>query len=206
METMTNIWQATRLTAAGVWDILGILSRDNPGLALVAILAGLGWFIGFGAILSVKTRLEQEKLRVGVVDGRTPQKTRAEIVNDFQHKLLDVFIGGINAAGEAITLTRADTVIFVELDWVPAALLQAEDRIHRVGQRRNCQVIQLVAKMPEGGNLDEMMIELIGSKISRIGSVLDEDVTNIIGGSIQAELHERLLRRDVGGSSHAKQV
>jgi len=81
----------------------------------------------------------------------------------------------------------------VELDWVPAALLQAEDRIHRVGQRSNCQVIQLVARTPEGDNLDEMMVDLIGSKVARIGAVLDEDTTNIISGSIQANVHDRLL-------------
>lgn len=150
----------------------------------------------------LKAQLEKEKLRVAVVDGRTPQKTRAKIVMDFQDGRLDVFIGGINAAGEAITLTRADTVIFVELDWVPAAMLQAEDRIHRVGQRKNCQIIQLVARMPVGDNLDEMMVELIGSKVARIGTVLDEDTTNIIAGSIQSELHNRLL----GATNHTISV
>lgn len=143
---------------------------------------------------SLKTQLEREKLRVAVVDGRTPQKERAQIVEDFQGGQLDVFIGGINAAGEAITLTRADTVIFVELDWVPAALLQAEDRIHRVGQLSNCQVIQLVARIQEEGeNLDEMMVDLIGAKVARIGIVLGEDTSNIISGSIQSDLHNRLL-------------
>lgn len=52
METMTNIWQTTRLTMAGAWSILSILSRGNPGVALVALLAGFGWFFGVGAILS----------------------------------------------------------------------------------------------------------------------------------------------------------
>lgn len=141
----------------------------------------------------LKTQLVNEKLRVAVVDGRTSQKTRTEVVTDFQEGRLDVFIGGINACGEAITLTRADTVIFVELDWVPAALLQAEDRIHRVGQRSNCQVIQLIARISNGANLDEMMIDLIGSKLARIGDVLGEDGSNIISGSIQANVHNRLL-------------
>ena len=140
----------------------------------------------------LKAQLEKLKLRVAVVDGRVSQKDRAAIVQDFQEGRLDVFIGGINAAGEAITLTRADTVVFVELDWVPAALLQAEDRIHRVGQRKNCQVIQLVARM-QGDNLDEMMVELIGSKLARIGAVLNEGTANIIAGDIQSELHGRLL-------------
>lgn len=148
----------------------------------------------------LKAQLSAKKLRVAVVDGRTSQEDRATIVNDFQEGRLDVFIGGINAAGEAITLTRADTVIFVELDWVPAALLQAEDRIHRVGQRGNCQVIQLIARMPGENNLDEMMADILCSKVARIGSVLDEDTANIIAGSIQSELHSRLL-----GAANAQQ-
>jgi len=141
----------------------------------------------------LKGRLEKENLRTAVVDGRTSQKERARIVKDFQDGHLDVFIGGINAAGEAITLTRADTVIFVELDWVPAALLQAEDRIHRVGQVSNCQIIQVIARIEHGVNLDEMMIDLIGSKMTRIGTVLDESTANIIARSIQTDLYDRLL-------------
>jgi len=141
----------------------------------------------------LKGRLEKENLRTAVVDGRTSQKERARIVKDFQDGHLDVFIGGINAAGEAITLTRADTVIFVELDWVPAALLQAEDRIHRVGQVSNCQIVQVIARIEHGVNLDEMMIDLIGSKMTRIGTVLDESTANIIARSIQTDLYDRLL-------------
>lgn len=35
----------------------------------------------------------------------------------------------IDASGEGITLHRTDTVVFLEFDWVPAAMWQAEDRI-----------------------------------------------------------------------------
>lgn len=145
----------------------------------------------------LQAQLILEGLRVAVVDGRMSQRDRARTVDDFQNGRLDVFIGGINSASESITLTRADTLIFVELDWVPAALLQAEDRIHRVGQRSNCQIIQLVARMDEkvGENLDEVMVELIGSKLARIGTVLGEETSNIIAGGIQVELQNRLLRR-----------
>jgi SNF2 family DNA or RNA helicase len=180
-------------TALGIAKVLGGEVAD----LVLDVIENMGCCVVFcahhRASDALKEQLEKQKLRVAVIDGRTPPKARAEIVADFQCERLDVFIGGINAAGEAITLTRADTVIFVELDWVPAALLQAEDRIHRVGQQSNCQVIHLVARIPNGDNLDEMMIELIGSKVARIGTVLDEDTTNIISGSIQAKVHERLL-------------
>lgn len=139
-------------------------------------------------------QLKKENLRAAIVDGRTQPKERAQIVEKFQNGELDVFIGGINSAGEAITLTRADTVIFVELDWVPAALLQAEDRIHRVGQKKNCQVIQLIAKIEDDEeNLDHMMVELLNDKAALIGSVLDESTGNIIQGSIQSKIFKRLI-------------
>lgn len=142
----------------------------------------------------LKERLSQHNLQASVIDGRVKPKQRAEIVDQFQQGNLDVIIGGINAAGEAITLTRADTVIFVELDWVPAALLQAEDRIHRVGQKSNCQVIQLIAKIPPKlFNLDDMMVDLLGSKRALIGAVLEEDTENIVAAGMKAALQHRLL-------------
>jgi superfamily II DNA or RNA helicase len=182
-------------TALGVAKVLGGEVAD----LVIEVVENKGCCVVFcahhQASDNLKAQLEKEKLRVAVVDGRTPQQDRAALVDDFQEGRLDVFIGGINAAGEAITLTRADTVIFVELDWVPAALLQAEDRIHRVGQRSNCQVIQMIARMPADDNLDEMMVDLIGSKLARIGAVLNEDPNNIISDSIQSQLHDRLLAR-----------
>lgn len=51
METMATVWQATRMAGEIAWNILAALSNGNPGLALVAILAGLGWFVGIGAII-----------------------------------------------------------------------------------------------------------------------------------------------------------
>jgi len=176
-----------------------VLSGDVADL-IVDVVENKGCCVAFCAHHQVsdtlRGQLEKAGIKAAVVDGRTAPRERARIVDDFQAGMLDVFIGGIHAAGEAITLTRADTVIFAELDWVPAALLQAEDRIHRSGQKRNCQVLQVIAQM-ESENLDEMMIDIIESKLKRIGEVLNEDAGNIIDqeGSIQAELYRRLLKR-----------
>jgi hypothetical protein len=140
-------------------------------------------------------------IRAAVVDGRTPPKERARIVSEFQAGKLDVFIGGINAAGEAITLTRSNTVIFVELDWVPAALLQAEDRIHRVGQQCNCHILHLVARCG-GFNLDDELVSIVGAKLARIGAVLSEGTDNIVQaeGTAKAEVLARMLARDTRGA------
>lgn len=165
------------------------------------VLANKGCCVVFCAhhIVSDELRNQLEpKFKVGIVDGRTSQFRRAQIVENFQNGNLDVFIGGINAAGEAITLTRSDTIILVELDWVPAALLQVEDRIHRIGQLSNCHIIQVIAKM-DGINLDEMMIKLLGEKIERIGMVLRENTTYLVENGIQSELEGLIVGKKIFG-------
>lgn len=134
-------------------------------------------------------RLRGAGVSAAVVDGRKSLDDRTRLVDAFQSGSLDVLICSINAAGEAITLTRASTVVFVELDWVPAALRQAEDRIHRVGQRSNCQVIHLVARMPGGMNLDQMMTDALRHKEERIGVVL--------GGGRKSAAHRQSIRGEV---------
>src|SRR2546428_13953097 len=63
----------------------------------------------------------------------------------------------IQVGGTGFTLTAADTVVFVELDWVPGILTQAEDRLHRIGQRRSVLVQHLVLD----GSLDPNMVDTI---------------------------------------------
>lgn len=190
-QSMQSAIEVAR-TALGVAKVLGGGVAD----LVLDVVENKGCSVVFcahhDASDALKVQLEEEDLKVAIIDGRVPPKRRAAIVADFQEGRLDVVIGGIYAAGEAITLTRADTAIFVELDWVPAALLQAEDRIHRVGQTSNCQVIQVVARML-GENLDEMMVGLLGKKMAVIGALLDEDASNIVGSSVASELHDLLL-------------
>lgn len=80
-----------------------------------------------------------------------------------------VFIGSIHAAGVGITLTAAQKMLFAELDWTPANMLQAEDRIHRIGQQGNALIQQLVFD----GSLDAKMAETLVRKMGVIERALD---------------------------------
>ena len=64
-----------------------------------------------------------------VITGETSIADRQREVERFQRDdSCTVFIGSIRAAGEGITLTAASTVVFVEMDWTPGVMRQAEDR------------------------------------------------------------------------------
>ena len=165
------------------------------------VVESSGCCVVFAAHQAVSDELAQQLiaqgLRTEVLDGRTPQKDRANIVSRFQGGDLDVLIGGINAAGEAITLTRADTVVFAELDWVPAAMLQAEDRIHRVGQVQNCQIRHVIARC-SGFNLDAQIISILRAKLERIGTVLGESTDEIVSDNLA--IKSQVLAQLIAGS------
>ena len=72
--------------------------------------------------------------RVSEITGSTPSKERQEIVDSFQRGQIDILLCSTMAVKEGLTLTKADTVLFIEREWVPSDEEQAEARIHRIGQ------------------------------------------------------------------------
>ena len=78
---------------------------------------------------------EFSSISVGLT-GKTPAKERQKIVDRFQKdKKIRLFIGQIKASGVGLTLTEAPATCFVEFgqSWVQHE--QAEDRVHRIGQK-----------------------------------------------------------------------
>uniref|UniRef100_A0A6M3MF64 Putative helicase n=1 Tax=viral metagenome TaxID=1070528 RepID=A0A6M3MF64_9ZZZZ len=105
-----------------------------------------------------------------VLTGRNKPEERDAAVQRFQNDpACRVFIGSIQAAGVGLTLTAADLVVFAELDWVPANMSQAEDRCHRIGQRRQVLVQHLVFD----GSLDAQMAKTLVAKQTIMDQALD---------------------------------
>lgn len=74
-------------------------------------------------------------------NGKINEKKKNESVDKFQNDdNIKVFIGNIVSASVGLTLTAADVVIFNNFSFVPAENLQAEDRIHRIGQTKPCTI------------------------------------------------------------------
>jgi len=65
---------------------------------------------------------------------KTPMKWRHDAINRFQNnEHIRVAILSLTACSQGITLHAAQIVIFLELYWTPSLMVQAEDRIHRLG-------------------------------------------------------------------------
>ncbi|HEX9804600.1 MAG TPA: DEAD/DEAH box helicase, partial [Candidatus Dojkabacteria bacterium] len=79
-----------------------------------------------------------------VLVGDTPLDKRQQAVDDFQSGKTDLFIGSIKAVGLGNTLTASSHAVFIEGDWTPSWVFQAEDRLHRIGQKNSVLIDHLV--------------------------------------------------------------
>jgi TATA-binding protein-associated factor len=94
------------------------------------------------------------------LDGSTEASKRHAIVQTFNSDpSIDCLLLTTHVGGLGLTLTGADTVIFVEHDWNPMKDLQAMDRAHRIGQKKVVNVYRLVTK----GTLEEKIMGYISS-------------------------------------------
>lgn len=79
------------------------------------------------------------------LDGSTGVEKRQKLMDRFNSDpKLFCFILSTRSGGLGINLTGADTVIFFDSDWNPAMDAQAQDRAHRIGQKREVNIYRLV--------------------------------------------------------------
>ncbi len=103
------------------------------------------------------------------VDGTTSPSDRDARVRRFQtDPACRVFIGQILAAGEAIDLSAASELIFVETSFVPAHMAQAAMRVTNLNQTRRPRV--RVAAL--AGSVDEAVQEILLRKVATNKAVM----------------------------------
>ena len=80
------------------------------------------------------------------LDGSTKAEDREERMRLFNepNSQYDVFLLSTRAGGLGLNLQTADTVIIFDSDWNPQMDLQAQDRVHRIGQEKEVIVLRLI--------------------------------------------------------------
>ncbi|KAI6053833.1 SWI/SNF-related matrix-associated actin-dependent regulator of chromatin subfamily A-like protein 1 [Marmota monax] len=115
---------------------------------------------------AITKELERKQVPHIRIDGSTPSADREDLCQQFQlSERHAVAVLSITAANMGLTFSSADLVVFAELFWNPGVLIQAEDRVHRIGQTNSVGIHYLVAK----GTADDYLWPMIQEKIKVLG-------------------------------------
>lgn len=105
-----------------------------------------------------------------IIDGRVPVTKRLGIVDQFQNDpKIRAFIGQTKAAGVGLTLTAAKDTLTTELEWTSTAHDQAEDRVHRIGQRNSVGAYYVIVEH----TIEQRIASILDKKRGIISSILD---------------------------------
>src|SRR6185436_15590370 len=105
-----------------------------------------------------------------VLHGEIPGPERRKLLERFRDDPACRVFLSTDAGGIGLNLQAADTVINLELPWNPAVLEQRIARVHRMGQHRPVQVINLVTR----GTIEERVLRTLELKRSLFEGVFAE--------------------------------
>ena len=117
----------------------------------------------------VAQELERSGVEYTYLHGSIPAAERQQRVETFQtDPSVRVFLS-TDAGATGLNLQAANVIINLDLPWNPAVLEQRIGRIHRMGQQRGVEVINLIA----AGTIEEDMLSKLRFKTSLFEGVLD---------------------------------
>lgn len=123
----------------------------------------------------IVNELKNNKITYDIISGDTRQLQRGEITKAFQEGRKQVLILSTRAAGEGLTLNAAKHAVFAELDWNPAVLYQAENRMRNINDNE-CRIVHyIIAPHP----LEKRMVQLINNKATAALRVYTNEITTI---------------------------
>lgn len=111
----------------------------NPLTKVVVVSFYTGILMEFSKGLETHFRRKSNDPLCTAITGRTPSQDRRAIIDRFNGGGgPNVMMLNVKAGGTAITLDTADRMIFISETRIPDQQIQAEDRIHRVSNPRQC--------------------------------------------------------------------
>eukprot|EP00934_Nitzschia_sp_Nitz4_P002372 Nitzschia sp. Nitz4//scaffold15_size197535//114083//119000//NITZ4_001588-RA/size197535-processed-gene-0.80-mRNA-1//-1//CDS//3329537745//2367//frame0 len=106
------------------------------------------------------------------IDGNTSYEDRESSIDSFNAPNSEkfCFILSTRAGGLGINLQTADTCILYDSDWNPQQDLQAQDRCHRLGQKKPVSVYRLVSE----NTIEEKIVERAQQKLKLDAMVVQQ--------------------------------
>jgi len=106
------------------------------------------------------------------LDGQTKHEDRQRQINEFNAPNSEkfVFLLSTRAGGLGINLMTANIVILYDSDWNPQVDMQAMDRAHRIGQKKQVKVFRMITE----NTVEERIIERAEMKLQLDNIVIQQ--------------------------------
>ena len=122
--------------------------------------------------------LQKRDIEFLYLHGQVSAKERGKMLETFVRSDVPRVFISTDAGSTGINLQRASVVINLDIPWSPAILEQRISRVHRLGQNRKVQVVNLIA----ADTIEQKMLDVISFKDSLAKGVLDNGDDMVIFG------------------------
>ena len=103
-------------------------------------------FLDFG-IYQIFNHLENSNINALLLEGNMSTESRNTLLDSFKYNdANNVLLSTVFTGGVGLNITEATNVIHYDHWWNPAIMWQAEDRVHRIGQKKEVNVFNFFTK------------------------------------------------------------
>ncbi|KAJ3378317.1 choline dehydrogenase 7, partial [Entophlyctis sp. JEL0112] len=180
-------------------------NADTPEKQFQALVQASGKMVLIDKLLKKLKQGGHKEWGFERIDGSIRGDLRQAAIDRFSAPGCETFIFLLctRAGGVGINLTAADTVIIFDSDWNPQNDLQAQSRVHRIGQKKSVLIYRLVtrntyeremfdkASMKLG--LDRAILQRMDAN-SAYGVDSNESESSKVSGMSKAEIEELLKK------------
>lgn len=135
-------------------------------------------------------RLTKAGVKFGMITGKQNEWERTTALERFQGGKDRVLLYTVQAGGTGLTMTAADTQIYLQRSWSMIDSVQADGRVHRIGSERHESVTYIDLITEDTIEVDQ--IEKMQRKYQRMEEINRDIATLSDAGKSTAEVEQRL--------------
>lgn len=125
-------------------------------------------------LMLLSKEMDSHSIEHGMIVGGQSEDARQVDIDRFQDGQIKFILVSIMAGGAGITLTAADTMVFLQRSWSSTGMSQALARADRIGSERH-DLIRIIHYLTEG-TIEKKQLQALTSKEGRIETILkDQD-------------------------------
>jgi len=123
-------------------------------------------------VLTLCKRLSKEGIKHTMIMGGIDIEDRETAKQGINEGDVQVLVCTIRSGGLGLNLQGASIGIFIDKEWNPIDQAQAEDRLHRIGQTKKVQIIDLICK----GTIDDYVEAVLSKKLRMTEEILKKSL------------------------------